>query len=73
MARHYRWALRRRFTAQYLLVLQRSVGVFCFLSLKLRVISIRVHGASSNAQEIFWSLFYQAEKSLLGLFKNLIK
>jgi len=53
MARHYRWAWRRRFTAQYLIVWQRSGGVFSFLSLKLRVISIRVHGASSNAQEIF--------------------
>jgi len=34
MARHYRWAWRRRFTAQYLLVLQRSGGCFSFLSLR---------------------------------------
>lgn len=73
MARHYRWALRRRFTAQYLLVLQRAVGAFCFLSLKLRVIFIRVHGASLNAQGILWSLFYQTEKPVLGLFKNVVK
>jgi hypothetical protein len=65
MARHYRWAWRRRFTAQYLLVLQRSGGVFSFLSLKLRVISIRFHGAFLNAQGIFWSLFYQAEKAIV--------
>ena len=56
MACNYRWALRWRFAAQYLLVSQGSVGVFSLLGLKLRVISIRVHGASSNAQEIFWSL-----------------
>ena len=62
MARHYRWALRRRFTAQYLLVLQRSVGVFCFLSLKLRVISIRVHWVSLNAQEAFLSFLLGRKK-----------
>jgi len=62
MARHYRWALRRRFTAQYFLVLQKSVGVFSFLSLKLRVIFIRVHGAFLNAQGIFWS-FLSGRKS----------
>ena len=73
MARYYRWAWQQLFTAQYLLVWQRSGGVFSCLSLKLRVISIRVHGASSNVQGIFWSLFYQAEKSLVCLFKNSIK
>ena len=73
MACYYQWAWRWIFTAQYLLVLQRSVGVFCFLSLKLRVIFIRVHGASLNAQGILWSLFYQTEKPVLGLFKNVVK
>jgi len=73
MARYYRWASWRLFTGQYLLVWQRSRVCSLFLSLKLRVIFIRVHGASSNVQGVFWSLFYQAEKSLLGLFKNLIK
>ena len=53
MARYYLWTLRRRFTAQYLLAWQRSVGVFCFLSLKLRVISIRVHGASFERSRDF--------------------
>ena len=70
MARHYRWALRRRFTAQYLLVLQRSVGVFCFLSLKLRVISIRVRGASSNAQEIFGLYFIRQKNHCLAYLKT---
>ena len=70
MARDYRWAWRRLFAGQYLLVLQRSGGVFSFLSLKLRVISIRVHRASSNAQGIFWSLFYQAENHCLAYLKT---
>lgn len=34
MARYYLWTLRRRFTAQYLLAWQRSVGVFSFFSLR---------------------------------------
>ena len=73
MACYYQWTWRRIFTGQHLLVMQRLGGVFFFSSLKLRVIFIRVHGASSNVQGVFWSLFYQVEKSLLGLFKNLIK
>ena len=64
MARHYRWALRRRFTAQYLLVLQRSVGVFCFLSLKLRVIFIIVNGVYLNAQEAFLSFLLSRTKMI---------
>ena len=70
MARHYRWALRRRFTAQYLLVGQRSVGVFSFFNLKPQGISIIVNGASLNAQGIFWSLFIRQKKSLLDLLKS---
>ena len=73
MARHYRWAWRRRFTAQYLLVLQRSGGVFSFLSLKLRVISIRFHGAFLNAQGIFWSFFIRQKKPLFDLLQSVIK
>jgi len=73
MARHHRWALRRRFTAQYLLVLQRSVGVFSFFSPKLRVISILVNGASLNIQGIVWSFFISQKKSLLDLLKSRIK
>ena len=73
MARYYQWAWRRLFTAKYLLGWPRSVGVFSYLSLKLRVVSIRIHGASLNVQGVFWPSFCQAEKSLLGLFKNLIK
>jgi hypothetical protein len=53
MARYYLWTLRRRFTAQYLLAWQRSVGVFSFFNLKLQGISIIVNGASLNAQGVF--------------------
>jgi len=73
MACYYQWTWRRVFTGQHLLVMQRLGGVFFFSSLKLRVIFIRVHGASLNAQGIFWSLFYQTEKSALGLLKNVVK
>jgi len=73
MARHYRWALRRRFTAQYLLVLQRSVGVFSFFSLKLRVISTIVNWASLNAQGFFGLFLLGRKKSLLDLLKSGIK
>jgi len=65
MARHYRWAWRRRFTAQYLLVLKRSGGVFSFLSLKLRVISIRFHGAFFERSRDFLVFFYQSEKAIV--------
>ena len=73
MACYYQWAWRWIFTGQYLLVMQGLGGVFSFSSLKLRVIFIRVHGAPLNAQGILWSLFYQTEKSVLGLFKNVVK
>ena len=72
MACDYQWTWRRNFAAQYLLVLQRSVGVFSFLSLKLRVISIRVHGAFLNAQGIFWSFFIRQKKPLFDLLKSVI-
>jgi len=70
MACDYQWAWRRRFTAQYLLVGQRSVGVFSFFNLKPQGISIIVNGASLNAQGIFWSLFIRQKKSLLDLLKS---
>ena len=73
MARYYLWTLRRRFTAQYLLAWQRSVGVFSFFNLKLQGISIIVNGASLNAQGIFWSLFMRQKKSLLDLLKSVTK
>ena len=73
MARYYRRASGRLFTGQYLLVWQRSRVCSLSLGLKLRVIFIRVDGTSSNVQGVFWSLFYQAEKLLLSLFKNLAK
>ena len=38
MARYYLWTWRRSFTAQYLLVGQRSVGVFSFFSGSSRVL-----------------------------------
>jgi hypothetical protein len=62
MACNYLWAWRRRFAAQYLLGLQRSVGVFSFFSLKLRVISIIVNWASLNAQG-FFGLFLLGRKN----------
>jgi len=62
MACNYLWALRWCFAAQYLLVSQGSVGVFSLLGLKLRVIFIRVHWASLNAQEVLLSFLLSREK-----------
>ena len=66
MACNYLWTLRWCFAAQYLLVSQGSVGVFSFLGLKLRVISIRVHWASLNAQETFLSFLLGRKNDCLA-------
>ena len=66
MACNYLWALRWCFAAQYLLVSQGSVGVFSLLGLKLRVIFIRVHWASLNAQEAFLSFLLGRKNDCLA-------
>ena len=73
MACNYLRALRWCFAAQYFLVSQESVGVFSLLGLKLRVIFIKVHWASLNAQDAFFSFLLGRKKGLLGLLKKGVK
>jgi hypothetical protein len=66
MACNYLWTLWWYFAAQYLLVSQRSVGVFSLLGLKLRVIFIRVYWASLNAQGAFSSFLLGRKNDCLA-------
>lgn len=66
MACNYLWTLWWCFAAQYLLVSQRSVGVFSLLGLKLRVIFIRVYWASLNAEEAFLSFLLGRKNDCLA-------
>ena len=65
MARYYLWTLRRRFTAQYLLVSRKSVGVFSFFNLKLWGDFIISHWASLNAPSGF-SSFLLGESKIIN-------
>ena len=73
MAYNYLWTWRWYFAAQYLLVSPRSVGVFSFYSLKIRVNFIVKNWASSNASGGYLPLLFGNLKSLIDPLKTRLK
>ena len=73
MAYNYLWTWRWYFAAQYLLISPRSVGVFSFYSLKIRVNFIVKNWASSNASGGYLPLLFGNLKSLIDPLKTRLK
>jgi len=64
MARHYRWAWRRRFTAQYLLV-YKGLVVCSLLESETSGDFYKISWGVFERSRDFLVFFYQAEKAIV--------
>ena len=65
MACDYQWVWRRNFAAQYLLVLQRPVGVFSLLESETSGDFYKSSWGVFKRSRDFMVFFYQAEKAIV--------